>query len=100
MLGNGQPRRFRVRVPTTVRESIREDIRQIPDESRRNRCISALHVINERLRSDALTFGEPVYTLKNANLLVRKGVVAPVAVDYAVHEPTKTVFVRSLKLLS
>jgi hypothetical protein len=60
----------------------------------------ALRQITQRLRSDPMTFGEPLYHLPALKLVVRQGVIAPLVVDYAVHEEQHHVFIRDFKVLS
>jgi hypothetical protein len=62
--------------------------------------IAALRVIGTRLRTDPPVFGEAQYRLPYLQLRVRQAAVAPLVVDYAVHEERPWVFIRGFKLFS
>jgi GAF domain-containing protein len=62
--------------------------------------LAAFRRIVERLRSDPLTFGEPMYRLPALKLRIRHAAVLPLLVDYAVHEELPLVFIRGFKVLS
>jgi hypothetical protein len=62
--------------------------------------LAAFQQIVDRLRKDPLTFGEPLYRLPVLKLAVRKAVLSPLVVDYAVHEEQPLVFIRGFKILS
>jgi hypothetical protein len=64
------------------------------------RFVAALRQIIQRLRSDPMTFGEPLYHLPALKLVVRQGIIAPLVVDYAVHEEKPHVCIRVFKALS
>jgi hypothetical protein len=45
-------------------------------------------------------FGEALYSLPALKLEVRQAVVAPIVVDFAVHNEQQVVFIRGFKVLS
>jgi hypothetical protein len=66
---------------------------------RSKRFLAALRQIIERLQSEPLKLGEPLYRLPALRLLICQAVVEFVVVDYAVHEDQPLVFIRGFKLL-
>lgn len=53
--------------------------------------------IDERLRSDPIKFGDPLYPLRGLNLQLFGRAISPVFVNYAVHFDKRVVFVSSFK---
>jgi hypothetical protein len=60
--------------------------------------LDALRFIEKNLRNDPIHFGDPLYTLPAAKLIVYLRAVYPVAVDYGVHQEKAIVFIRSIRL--
>ena len=62
--------------------------------------LGAYRQIVEQLRTDPLTFGEPLYHLPVLKLQVRQAIILPLVVDFAVHEELPLVFIRGFKVLA
>ena len=56
--------------------------------------------MDDRLRHSPRDFGEPLYTLRTTNIRVSTGFVRPLAVQFALHEESKSVFVRKIILMT
>jgi len=98
--GNGQPAIYTVSMSRQTRETLRETYLQALAAGRGQEFLAAFRQIVGRLRTDPLIFGEALYPLPALRLQVRLGAVAPLAVDYAVHEERPLVFIKSCKALS
>ena len=61
---------------------------------------AAFRRLLDRLRSDALTCGEPVYPLRAMGLIVRQVVEPPIVAHYTAHPQRRVVWFSSLNLLS
>lgn len=61
--------------------------------------LKALRQIIDELRMRASEFGEELYRLPSLRLLVRQGMIAPLVVDFAVHDEKPLVFVSGFKVL-
>jgi hypothetical protein len=57
---------------------------------------SAARIIIQRLESDPLTFGEPLYQLRRLHLQIRAGGEPPLTVRYAVDVTRHLIYVMSL----
>ncbi|HEV3203340.1 MAG TPA: hypothetical protein VGY77_03105 [Gemmataceae bacterium] len=98
--GNGRPNAFQVRMSEHTREVLKQRQREASEAGVGDQFLAALRLIWERLRFDPVTFGEPQFRLPALNLLVCQAVVAPLVVDYGVHEERRLVFIRGFKILS
>ncbi len=98
--GNGQPVRYEVTLSGAVAAAVKQLHAQAMQAGTGQQFMTALRDIVERLRQDPLGFGEPKYRLPALRLLVCKGIIAPLVVDFAVHEDRPLVFIRGFRLLS
>jgi hypothetical protein len=98
--GDGQPVRYDVTLSGAARAILEQLSAQARQAGTGPQFLAALREIGERLRKDPLGFGEPRYRLPALRLLVCKGIVAPLVVDFAVHEDRPLVFIRGFQLLS
>jgi hypothetical protein len=98
--GNGQPVRYNVSLSEETRTVVKQLHAETAERGEGQRFISAFRKIINRLQTDPLIFGEPLYRLPALRLLVRQATVAPLVVDYAVHETKPLVFIRGFKTLS
>jgi hypothetical protein len=62
--------------------------------------VEALRVINNQLQTNPVSFGDPLYPLPAAKLVVYIRAVFPIAIDYGVHQEKQLVFVRSVRLMA
>ena len=97
--GNGQPVRFNVEMSVQTRDSLRQLHSQAQLAGTSKQFLAALRSIVDHLQKDPVGFGEPLYRLPAMKLIVRQGAVAPLVVDYAVHEELPLVFIRGFRLL-
>jgi hypothetical protein len=98
--GNGHPVPYEVILSGAVAAIVKQLHAQAMHLGTGPRFVAAFREIIERLHEDPLAFGEPQYRLPALHLLVCQGVVAPLIVDFAVHEDRPLVFVRGFLLLS
>jgi hypothetical protein len=96
--GNGKV--YRVTVSDQIKADVRERYTQAVATGKGKPFLAALRKIHERLRHDPLSFGEPLYHLPSLQLVVYKGIVSPLVVDYGVHEEKALVIIRGVKILS
>src|SRR5262249_52986841 len=95
----GGPPLYRVVYPATVRAQTSRLLRRARAAGIESVVAAAVRTINDRLRTDPLTFGEARYHLAAMRLAVRVAICRPLVVHYAVHEEKPLVFVqRILKL--
>lgn len=59
----------------------------------------AMRDILARLRLDPNVFGEPMYHLRAMKMAVRKAAIAPVYVEYGVHDDKPVVVIRRVRWL-
>jgi hypothetical protein len=97
--GNGPPAVYAVKVSEQLKDTIRRLHEQAAQRGRGQQFLAALRAIHDRLRSDPLRFGEPLFRLPALKLLVFQVIVSPVVVDYAVHEEKRLVLVKGVNVL-
>jgi hypothetical protein len=97
--GNGR-QRHHVRLSAAVSRMIRRVHRRATSQGRGWLVTKALGQIVRRLELDPFHLGEPAYRLPDLRLQVRRVVVRPIAVDFAVSEDRPLVFIKGVKLLS
>jgi len=98
--GNGQSAVYDVRQSEQTRDELLKLHSQAAQRGYGKRFVAAARQIINRLRTDPINFGEPSYHLPALKLIVYRAVVAPLVVDYGVHDERLLVFVRGYKLLS
>ena len=59
-------------------------------------CVAAME---DHLRRNPVSFGEPLYTIRGTNIVVSVGFVRPFAIEFGIHEPSRVVLVRKLTLM-
>ncbi|HJT76461.1 MAG TPA: hypothetical protein VJ739_04595 [Gemmataceae bacterium] len=97
--GNGQPARYRVILSGVTRTALAQLSSKARQEGAGQEFLAAVREIGRRLRNDPLGFGEPRYRLPALRLLVCEGMIAPLVVNFAVHEDRPLVFIRGFRLL-
>jgi hypothetical protein len=98
--GNGQPRLYDVRLSEQIKERVKVLHAQIAARGEGKRFVAAFRQIVERLQKDPQEFGEPLFHLPALHLIVRQAVIAPLVVEYGLHEERPLVFIRDVKALS
>lgn len=82
-----------------VRQRIEDLYHQAHSQGKGDDFLASFRTIARRLETDPREFGEPVYRLPNAKLVVRKAALNPIHVVFAVHETKAVVFVFKVDLL-
>jgi hypothetical protein len=98
--GNGPPLVYSIHLTGKTRELVKQRFLEAVQAGRGPRFLAALRMIVERLRREPHRFGEPLYRLAALKLLVYHGAIAPVVVDYGIHEEKPLVFIRAIQILS
>jgi hypothetical protein len=98
--GDGQPFSYKVIMSEQTKAKLKQLHLQALQSGTGQQFLDALRQIVTQLRAAPLTFGEPLYRLPALRLLVRQGMIAPVIVDYAVHESQPLVFISGFKVFS
>jgi hypothetical protein len=98
--GNGQPLWYQVVMSEQTKANLKQLHQQALQTGMGQRFLDALRQIVNQLRETPLKFGEPLYRLPTLHLSVRQGIIAPLIVDYAVHEDQPLVFINGFKVLS
>jgi hypothetical protein len=93
---------FRVVYSLAVQAALNELLRRAAEQDRKlgEDALAAVKTLDERLKADPMTFGEPRYQLHHLRLEVRIGVQPPLAVSFAVHATEPVVFVTGFRLLT
>jgi hypothetical protein len=94
------PRQYRVVMSKQTENRLKELHAKAAQTGTSHRFMAAMRRIVERLRTDPLVFGEPLYRLPSLKLMVRHAAIHPLVVAYAVHEEQPLVFIRWFKVLS
>jgi len=97
--GNGPPLVYEIHFSGNAPEQVKQRFHEATKAGKGKRFLRALRTIIEHLRHHPHTFGDPLYRLPALKLLVYHGVVAPLLVDYGVHEEQALVFIRSVRVL-
>ena len=61
--------------------------------------LDALKFINHKLTTDPVSWGDPLYPLRNVGLRMYRGLRRPLQVHYAVDEVRRLVYVKAVALL-
>ena len=96
--GNGQAQ-FRVHLSGMMAEHVRELQRQAWREGRGPSFIIAFRSMTRRLINNPRDLGEPLYSLPALRLQVRHAAIAPLLIDFAVHDQMPLVFIKGVSLL-
>ena len=90
------PIHYRVSQPGMVTEALRIILARAKFENRLPLVLKAARFLFDELAYDPLHFGESRGFLKSAELSVRFAMCPPLSVWFAVHEPTKQVFITRI----
>ena len=91
---------YRVVHSGKIQEDIRRLAEQAREEGRLPQAQLAAATLDNALRTDPLSFGEPLYDAKRLGLQVRHGVQSPWSFHFAVDKVRKIVYVTRVELLS
>src|SRR5262245_38213217 len=98
--GNGQPKVYDVRLSEQNRALLRKRHAEAAQRGEGKRFVSALRQIIDRLQKDPVNFGEPSFHLPALKLTIYRAAVAPLVVEYGVHEEKPVVFIRGFRVFS
>src|SRR5262245_38401094 len=98
--GNGQSPVYDVRQSEQTKRELLKLHSQAAQRGEGKRFVAAARQILTRLRTDPANLGEPLFRLPALKLAVYHVVVAPLVVEYGVHDERPLVFIRGYKLLS
>lgn len=85
---------FRVIWSQTLREMVRALGKKSIEKGLQKQFFSSLRFILKKLTEEPLAWGDPVYHLKSARLLVCHGIHRPFHLYYGVNEERRLVFVK------
>jgi hypothetical protein len=91
--GNGSGGLYRVVYSGLVQDALKDLLRRAQEKGILTEVLAAVKVIDGRLHTDPAVFGEPHKTLKHKNAQVRVAFVRPLAVEYAVYQKERKVFI-------
>jgi hypothetical protein len=97
--GNGAQWRYGVHMSQKIRRQIVDAHKDAISSGRGQRFVAAFKAVIERLRNDPLVFGEELYFLPALKLHIRQAAIAPLVVDFAVHDKEPLVFIRGFSVL-
>lgn len=98
MEGNGET--YNVQLLGLAKTQLRQRYLEAAAAGKRAPFLAALRQIAARLQKDPLNLGEPLYRLSGMKLFVRQAVIAPVVVNFGVHDEKPLVLVRGFDALS
>jgi hypothetical protein len=97
--GNGQKREYHVDFAAIVAQQIKSAAERAKELGRLQQVIDALKVIERRLRTDPLSFGE--FTNEPpGNLIYHTGTIFPLSVIFAIDRANAVVYIRKVVLSS
>jgi hypothetical protein len=91
--GNGSGGLYRVVYSELVQNALKELLERARQKGILTEVLAAVKEIDGRLHNDPTVFGEPHKNLKHKKGQVRVAFVRPLAVEYAVHEKQRVVFI-------
>ena len=97
--GNGEPRQYSVSMSQAQRAKLMQLLHEQDAKGGGERFYRAYRQIIRRLERDPRIFGERLYTLPAVRLEIRTAAIAPLVVDYGVHEEKKFVFIQGFKVM-
>ncbi len=96
---NGHSIHYSIHMSSAVKNHAKYLYRHQAELGNGKAYIDAFRHILERLQLEPLVLGEPSYTLPALQLKVRRVALAPIVVDFAVHDSQPLVFIRGVSLL-
>jgi hypothetical protein len=94
----GPPVNYRVSQSQLVNEQFLHLVALATEQGRRRLVLRAARYVVEELAYDPVRFGESRGVLPHLELSLRIAFAPPVYVEFAIHEPTRQVFVRHFGL--
>lgn len=94
----GQP--FRIAISGATADALRRLQRRASQEGRGAEFLGAVRTAIQRMQSDPMAFGEPLYRLPALAIDVRCAVVRPLSIHFGVNLQYRITVIQSVKLLS
>jgi hypothetical protein len=94
-----EPMPFKITYPPHVRAKVKQLMLDAAQSGREERFFQLLAEVEERLRDQALSLGEALYTLPNSNIQIRHAIVGFLVVYWGVHEESGVVILKDYRLL-
>jgi hypothetical protein len=91
---------YRIVASEVIRQQMRQLTATATLEGREQQLNAALVQLVQRLTNDPLEFGEPRYHLREMDLHLRRGAIAPLLVNYGVNVEHRFVVIQGFDLLS
>ena len=98
--GNGEAIPYEVIMSGSTKALLKRLQAKAIQQGRGHQFLTAFRQIAAQLKSDPLTFGEPLYRLPALELQVRQTGIIPIVLEYAVHEQQNLVFIRGIRIMS
>jgi hypothetical protein len=92
--------RYKVIAVETAKAELRRIHKERMQQGTGAAFLAVLRQVYDRLRKDPRGFGESLYRLPAAKLLIHQGILMPLVVTYGVHDELPQVMIRVVKLLS
>ena len=64
-----------------------------------NEVKRAMKAIVSRLRTDPVSFGEPLYRMAKLKMMVRCAAISPLFVEYGIHDSERVIVIRKVRWL-
>jgi hypothetical protein len=91
---------YHVVYPKVVRTALNAHVDELLSAGWEKRDLgSLLKTLDDRLRREPVELGNPLYSLKTRNIVINVGFAGPFAVQFGIHEESKSVFVRKFILM-
>jgi hypothetical protein len=90
---------FQVLSSESISENFRRLYQQAKQEGSAVAFMSATRQIGQRLATDPVEFGEPLYRLAALRMQVRQGAIGPLLIYFGGCEDRQVVFIKGAKLL-
>jgi hypothetical protein len=90
---------YNVPISGAIRELLIRLHDRAASDGQRDEFLSALRDISTKLKTEPVTFGEPLYDLHSLRLTVRLAVILPLSVEFAVYSDRRLVFIRDFRYI-
>ena len=89
---------FKITYPPHVKAKLKQLTVDATGSGRAEQFFQLLAEVEQRLRDDALSLGEELYTLSDSGIQIRHAIVGFLVVYWGVHEETAVVIVKDYRL--
>jgi hypothetical protein len=99
-MSEGNTRPYKLEDGASVKEQVRS-IKTVGQQAGKlERFIEIMEKVGEHLRTNPNEWGDPEYAAKTVNAVIRRGIVRPVAIRYAVYEDARAVVILNVRLFA